>query len=712
MKINATLIKTILSFILAVLLTLGYFFIPKQFFSLDNKLRDFMFLMREDLPKTDKIVIVDIDEKSLKAYGQWPWSRDIITLLLTKIRDKGAGIIGLDIVFAEEDRSSPHKLVQKFPEIKQKLPNYDFLLAKCFQTSPIIGGYVFNFREEKAQEAPIIPAVVIRRNMKDNDTLFKPNSVILNIPILQDSLYSSGFFNNIPDPNGMIRSVPLIMEYDHSIYTSLALEMVRIYTNTNKLEVIGDEYGITNLAFGKFDIPVDEAGRLFVNFRGKAHHYNYISPVDIIEGKVQKEEIEGKFVLIGTSALGLFDLRAIPLDSTIPGVEIHANVIDNILQNDILHTPYNHQLVNIALIWFFIIFTMIFLSFFRSLYIILGGFFLLISTYYIFFILLFKYYLVLNLLFPLLAIAISFLLTMATDYVIEHKKVQEAKKILGKKVSPRVMDYLIKHSEEQLVASREVQASIFFSDIVGFTTISEKVGSPDKLISMLNTYMTPMVESIIKQEGTIDKFIGDAVMAYWNAPIEVPQHADKALTSAIEQIEMLHQINQIVTPKYGVVLDIGIGIHTGLVTAGDMGAEGRSDYTILGDNVNLASRLEGLTRVYDVQILISKDTYDALEKTHYRTRTLDLVEVKGKSVAIEIFEVICNTKNISEKELSLHHLAIKQFRNAKVQNALVLFKELEILHSSKIYQNYILRCQDFLDNPSKLFTPILKMLTK
>jgi adenylate cyclase len=297
------------------------------------------------------------------------------------------------------------------------------------------------------------------------------------------------------------------------------------------------------------------------------------------------------------------------------------------------------------------------------------------------------------------------------DYIISSRKEQEAKRMLGKKVSPAVMNFLLENSKDDLVKSREVEASVFFSDIRSFTTISEKIGSPDRLISMLNEYMTPMVDSIINHKGTIDKFIGDAIMAYWNAPLQIENYADMALKSAIEQIEMLQKINESITPKYDVTINIGIGIHTGLVTAGDMGSQGRSDYTVIGDNVNLASRLEGLTKQYGANILITKATYDKL-KGSYKIRPIDLVEVKGKSQAVEIFEVICNNKDISNEELERCNKGIVNFREGKVQEAHTIFTALNQERVCVLYEMYIHRSQYYIDNPDIPFSPILKMTTK
>jgi len=705
-------LKLLAAFLLSSLLTFSYLILPSTFFSLDNRLKDFMFLIRGELPKNNAIVIVDIDDKSLQKYGQWPWSRDTVAKLLNNIAQHKPGIIGLDIVFSEKDRSSPHLLKNKFKNLPKDLPNYDALLASTFQNAPIVGGYIFTFgNEHTPKDAPMIPAIIVQRGLKNNQSIFSPNSTILNIPILQDALYSSGFFNNIPDPNGMIRKVPLIMHYDHTYFTSLALEMVRIYSNENRINIAGHSDGVDELSFGGFHIPIDNLGRLFVNFRGPKHHYTYISAADILDNNITSFQLEKKFILVGTSALGLYDLRAIAYDSNIPGVEIHANVIDNLLTGDYLSLPNNHILYNILILWMLIFIMMYIFNQIRSWLTVPFALVLFYSLGYGLFTLMFDYGIILNLLFPLLAFTITLVLSIAIDYIISHKQKEEAKKILGKKVSPSVMNHLIQHADEDLVTPKEVNVTVFFSDIQGFTSISEKLESPDKLIDMLNTYMTPMVESIIKYQGTIDKFIGDAIMAYWNAPLEVENHADKAVSSAIEQIESLSKINNIIYPLYGVNINIGIGLHTGLVTAGDMGAEGRSDYTVIGDNVNLASRIEGLTRHYNVQILISDATYKAL-RSEYNIRPLDIVKVKGKSKAVEIYEVICNTQDISDVELTLYHKALKEFRTAHVVEAHQKFTYLEENYPCVLYAQYTKRCLYFLEHPDEEFSSILKMTNK
>jgi len=704
-------IKIVTAFLLSLTLSWAYLVMPQAFFSLDKRLRDFMFVLRGELPKNNSVVIIDIDEKSLKKYGQWPWHRDLFAELLNRLSEGGAGIIGLDIVFAEEDSSSPHQF-EKYLDSTKNLPNFDEILARSLTQTPTIGGYILTFEPNGEDRTPMIPAVFLQKGMGLGETsLLKPTGIVLNLELLQDSFYSSGFFNNTPDEGGMIRSVPLVMEYDGVIYSSLALEMIRIYSQQNKVTIIGDDIGVSSVEFGKFKIPTDKYGRLVVNFRGAGKYFQHISASDILSGDYNRSDIEAKFVLVGTSAVGLFDLRSIPFDNTIAGVEVHANVIDNILQGDFLSQPSEIVIYDLLVIWTIIFLFLLLFSFIGSWLIVPFAVVILYGLYTLSFYMLFTQGIVFNLLFPFVAYVLTLISSVGIDYFIESGQRKKINTMLGKKVSPAVRDYLLEHSDEHLAKPKEKMVTIFFSDIRSFTTISEVIGSPVRLIAMLNTYMTPMVENIVKYHGTIDKFIGDAIMAYWNAPIDIENHADKALQSAIEQIEMLKSVNAQITPEYNVTIDIGIGIHTGVVTAGDMGAEGRSDYTIIGDNVNLASRLEGLTKQYGAQILISKITYSLLQES-YKIRPIDLVEVKGKSEAVEIFEVICSNKTILDEEMQMYEKATKYFRDSDVKDAYKLYLMLEEKYPSKLYALYVQRCEHFINNPEVEFTQILKMTTK
>ena len=344
-------IKGSLTFLLALFLTWAYLVMPLTFFSLNNNLRDFLFNIRGELPKNDNIVIIDIDETALKHYGQWPWPRSVVSELIQKLSDSDAGIIGLDIVFAETDKTSPHSIASKIGVDASSLDNYDNVLAKTLSNTKTVGGYVFKFDEKIGDETPLIPATFIQDGLKNNNYFLEPIGIVPNINVLQDSLHTSGFFNNIPDEDGVIRRVPLLLRYEGVVYPSLALEMVRFYSDISKVKVKGDDFGVFKIAFGDFSIPTDYAGRMIVNYRGPKNHFTYISAADILNNNFDKKDVAGKFVFVGTSAVGLFDLRATPFDSAMPGVEVHANVLDNILKQDFLFEPVQLVLYDLAMIW-------------------------------------------------------------------------------------------------------------------------------------------------------------------------------------------------------------------------------------------------------------------------------------------------------------------------------------------------------------------------
>ena len=595
--------------------------------------------MRGEIKPSDNVVIVDIDEKSLKELGQWPWSRDKVATVLENLAGSDVGIVGLDIVFAEFDNSSPKRVLDKLGVKNIEAPDFDVILATTLANTPTISGYMFNF-QAKTQDvkAPNIATIVVEKNYTDSEYLPVANGVIPNIDVLQQNSYSSGFFNTIPDDDGVVRSVPLLVKYDSVIYPSLSLEILRIVYGANSIVV---EYGRSGISSVKLDdqvISTDRFGRLNLNYYGKSRLFKYISAVDIYSKNFKKEDIEGKIVLIGTSAGGLLDLRATPFDSVYAGVEVHATAIENILTKSYIKIPDWIEAVNILTIWLMIIFVFLISVFLGA---TLGALFFSMAvsgfiylSYYIF-----VYEgIVLSIVYPFFVSILLYLILTTLHYIFEAKQKELIKGKFAKKVSSAVAEMLIKQGDKDVFEAKEEEISIFFSDIRGFTSISEKLNNPKKLIEFLNLYMTPMTQIITDSQGTVDKFIGDAIMAYWNAPLKVENHADIAVQSAIKQIEELEKVNEILAKLGFPRIDIGIGINTGLAVVGEMGSKGRSDYTIIGDSVNLASRTEGLCKTYKAQILITEFTKDKLKK-EYNIEFLDEVKVKGKEKAVKIYKV-------------------------------------------------------------------------
>lgn len=672
----------------------GYLFLPLSYQNIDDRLRDFMFLVRGTTTASSEIVIVDIDEKSLQQIGQWPWDRRSVSHMIQNLSDAKAGIIGLDIVFSEEDKTSPHHFAKTY-NLPVSLPNYDQELAQTISKTPTILGYVFNFDpnvHNSHASIPQIPAVFIEKNFQNEDYLIIPTDVLSNIPIIQNSAYSSGFINNVPDAAGVIRSVPLVMRYEESIFPSLGLELFRIASNASKVTLDYSPTGIASIHIGTIAIPTDRNGRLYLNHRGPGKSFRYISASDVLEGHFDPSLIQGKFVLIGTSAYGLMDLRSNPFDNIIPGIEIHATAIDNMLHHDMLMRPDWIELVEIAMIIglaFSVFYPLARLKplLLLSLY-SLGFFALLYLNYY----LLFTHHLILNLFFMILTLSISIFAVLGMNFFFEHRQKEQVKKKFAQKVSEQVMNDLLSNEHQNALSTQEVEVTIFFSDIRSFTSISETLGSPERLVSFLNRYMTAMADPIIQTHGTIDKFIGDAIMAYWNAPNSVVNHADMAVSSALKQLSMRDELNQKFQIEFGIELDFGIGLNTGIVTVGDIGSDGRSDYTVIGDPVNLASRLEGLCKVYHVRLIISENTYRKLKKS-YVIRELDVVKVKGKTEPIRIYEILAEglASEPLAQELTRFHNALELYRKGEFLNACDHFKALFLDYSHPLYDLYSLR---------------------
>lgn len=700
------------SFIISAFLCSIYIFFPNLLDQFDAKFRDAFFIERGAIKTSQNVVIVDIDEASIKEFGQWPWSRDKLAKIIENLTLADVLVVGLDIVFAEPDRTSP-RLIAKTLGINENLDDYDLVFSEALANSPTILGYNFDLVDENStQNAPQIAAVFVERD-KQNDMVLKAFGANLNIPILQDSGYSSGFFNIVPDDSGVIRSVPLVISYEDVLYPSLSLEMIRAATGANRVVVDYDVSGVYQVSFDEFKIPTDRFGRMFINYRGGQKSFKYISAKDIFYNTFDKADISGKFVLLGTSANGIFDLRTTPFESVFPGVEVHANIIDNIITGDFIHKPSYADGLNILII-ITLSFSIVLLTTFLSFYFKIFSFFIasfgyLFACYYA----LFTHGIIINIVFGILSIILSFMTALIFDYFYNIKSEKAIKEKFASKVSKSVMEDILKHQDNHSLNIKNKEVTIFFSDIRGFTQISEKLDAT-ALIGLLNRYMQPMSEIIIKYQGTIDKFIGDAVMAYWNAPLDIKDHADKAVTASLEQLNALNLLNDELKKDGLPTIKIGIGLNTGNVVVGEMGCEIRSDYTVIGDAINLGSRVESLCKFYGSNLSITNFTKDKLTD-RYIFRFLDAVKVKGKNEPVEIYQVLGLGDAVGElkDELDRYHEAIKIYQNADFKGALAIFNELK--NSSKdnhIYALYAQRCADFIANPPENFNGVYEHTTK
>ncbi len=704
----------------------------------EYKIKDLMFKARGELKGNENIIIIDIDEKSLKELGQWPWSRDKVAHLLQNLSEYGVGIVGLDVVFAEPDNSSPKKVFQKMGLKSDDVIDYDDVLGDTIAQTPTIVGYVFALNDDgiAPEGRPKSSAVIIEQNKPENSYLIKPHRAILNVSQIQKNAYSNGYFNTVPDSDGIVRSIPLVMEYNGVIYPSLSLEMMRLVLEQTKITLQYDERGISQILLGELAIPTDFYGRMLVNYRGPQNSYRYISASDIYYKRVDALHVEGKIALLGTSAAGLLDLRSTPFDSVYAGVEVHANALDNILNKEFISKPIWAVGVDllsiglIVLITFALLLVPSALASFAILVVLNAS---VIGTHYY---LMVYEGILLNTILVLFALNVLFVLGQAINYFLEIKQKEMIKGKFASKVSPAVMNDILS-SEGDVLEGKEREITVFFSDVRNFTNISEAMGNPKKLIALMNTYMDPMTEIIIKSGGTVDKFIGDAIMAYWNAPTDVENHADKAVSASLEQLHRLNELNASIrqnsefesvvkmADKKGVpVIDIGIGLNTGVAIVGEMGSSGRSDYTVIGDPINLGSRLESLCKYYNSKLNISHFTKAQL-KGKYILRFLDLVTVKGKSEPVEIWQVhdfldapdLLDgvSKEVLLAELEEYHRAIALYKNASFKEALLLFEALNALPTKTnqaIYALYCERCEHYIEYPPTEFNGVFVHATK
>ncbi|MBI5874708.1 MAG: adenylate/guanylate cyclase domain-containing protein [Deltaproteobacteria bacterium] len=460
-----------------------------------------------------------------------------------------------------------------------------------------------------------------------------------NIPVIGKGAKGFGLFNILPDANdGVIRRSQLVFLYQGELYPSLALEALKNYMGGDIVLNVAS-YGVDSLFINDKNIPVDEAGRLRLNFYGKGGTFTTYSAVDVIKGRLPIEAIENKMVFIGATEKGIYDLRVTPMDPVYPGVEVHATVAANTLEDRFLI----HDARVIALDIFFMLFLPIglclSLAWIHRTFISLVIFLVFLSFYSITnFYLFSSYNLVPSAVYPLISLLLAYLLAEAYRNLVVESKGRYLKKAFGTYVSPALVSEILKDPDRLKLGGEKREITTLFSDIRGFTSLSEKL-SPEELVAILNEYLSPMTRIVLEEKGTLDKYIGDAIMVLCNAPLDLPEHPQKGCSIALRWIKELEKLNGVWKEKGYPSIAIGVGINTGDAVVGNMGADIRFDYTAIGDNVNLASRLEGMNKIYGTHIIASEST-QKLVANDFLFRELDMVRVKGKENPVAIYELM------------------------------------------------------------------------
>jgi adenylate cyclase len=599
------------------------------------------------------VVIVDIDEASLKEIGQWPWPRTILADLVTRLTELGVVAIGFDIIFAEPDRMSPSIAATSFRNLDddtrnklRTLPSNDEVFAQAIGRSRVVVGQAGSATAApRSQAEAALQTGFAVRGPDATPFLVTFAGLLRNVPVIEQAAAGRGVFSVLPERDGIVRRVPLVMRAQGAMAPSLSIELLRVVTNSSAILVRTDQAGVQSVAVPGLQVPTDQNGRFWVHFN-KHDPARYVSAKDVLQGRVPRDRVEGKLVLMGTSAVGLLDIKTTPVSAAIPGVEIHAQILESALTKSSLTYPNYAVGVELLVAVFVGLMIIIVAPMLRASTIIALGAIvaaaLIGTSWYLYS----QYNLLIDFTYPLISSTLVYLALVFMNYVKEQKQRQQIRAAFGYYLSPALVEQLARSPEKLVLGGEERRMTVLFSDVRGFTTISEHYKhDPQGLTRLMNQFLTPLTNSIIERKGTIDKYIGDAIMAFWNAPLDDPQQEINACEAALEMLARADKLNQQFKReaeqnggKY-MPLNVGIGLNTGPCVVGNMGSDFRFNYSVLGDTVNVASRLEARTKDYGVPIVIGAQT-EQQAKEKFATIEIDRIQVKGKSEPETVFTVL------------------------------------------------------------------------
>ncbi|MFY9685993.1 MAG: adenylate/guanylate cyclase domain-containing protein, partial [Pseudolabrys sp.] len=597
------------------------------------------------------VVIVDIDEKSLNSLGQWPWPRTRIADIITRLTQMGALVVAFDVVFPEPDRMSPGIAADTFRDLDdatraklRTLPSNDAILADAFRKSRVVLGES-GLPFAVAQTGALPPIGIATMGGDARPFLLHFPGLLRNVPVLEQAASGRGLFTIRPERDGIVRRVPVVMQAQGAIMPSLTLEMLRVVSGSNTVLIRSDRAGVQSAAVPGFVIPTDRNGQLWIHFapHDKAR---YVSAVDILEGRAPADSVAQRLVLIGTSAVGLLDSKTTPVDPLMPGVEVHAQVLENILTNSVLSSP-NYAigvelcaalLLGLVIIWLAPTLNPLLL-------LLVGATIVAISmgaSWYFYV----QNRLLFDFTYPLLSSVLVYLTLVFSNYISEEAQRRRIRSAFGQYLSPALVEQLAQSPDKLVLGGEDREMSILFSDVRGFTTISELYkDDPQGLTSLMNSFLTPLTNAIIEHKGTIDKYMGDAVMAFWNAPLDDANHEINACEAALEMLRRVDTLNsqrEQQAKESGqrfIPIKVGVGINTGRCVVGNMGSDLRFNYSVLGDPVNLASRLEGQSKNYGLPIILGSRTATAIGEK-FAVLELDCITVKGKTEPESVYTVL------------------------------------------------------------------------
>ncbi len=662
--------------------------------------------------ETTKIVIIDVDERSLKQEGRWPWSREKLAKLVEALQRQQVKLIGFDVVFSEEERNAVQQVLahsglsdQAKQELQPLIPvlDGDKKFAQAITQKTVLG---FFLHGAGGINSGVLPTPLLTVEPRDLDKVtinFMPDYTG-NLAVFANAALGEGFITTLPDVDGVMRRSPLVLRYENGLYSSLSLELARIYLNQSSIQLqmvkSGGQLRLESINLGNHKIYTDESGMALIPYKGKGKSYTYISATDILNNPNNMPVLKDAIVLIGTSALGLTDLRTTPLQTGYPGVEIHANLLDAIIQSvgDQNHMYYRPD-------WepglTFLILLLSGLAFVFILPMLEPAYMLAVAGAWLTLLVIVNLvsWKVSHLDFPLAILVISTfsiaILNIGYGFLRTNNQKREMKMLFGQYVPPAHVEHMLENHHLAGLEGESRHMTVLFSDIRSFTTISEGLKAT-KLKQMLNEFFTPITGIIFQHNGTIDKYVGDMVMAFWNAPLLDANHAEHAIDAALSMLIKVEELKPIFVAKGLPEIDIGVGINTGFMNVGDMGSMYRRTYTVLGDSVNLGSRLESLTKFYGVKLLVGEGTYDVAPQFLYRL--VDKIIVKGKREPVCVYEPVCRVEEASDsrkQRIEQYNQALAHYYSREWDAAEKILRQLHKADPErKLYKMYLERIDE------------------
>lgn len=709
-------------------------------YDIELKTLDMRFRLRGKRAPTSPIVIVTIDQKSQDVLGHWPFPRSRFAEALDVLKSAGAKVVAFDVTFPQPDENSALQAIRQVRKDYGSGPGGSTTFATELKTleagadndqkfadalsrydNAILGYYLLFTKEEtKTQNKELVagflnylsfqayPQVIHPEYGEHFDCLYcEADGVEPDLPKLAVPAKNFGFFNVVPDTDGVVRREPVIVRFQNSYYPSLDVATVLAYSNRtlDQVAVFFNPNGLERIDFGSIAIPTDPDGNVQIDFHGPSNTYPWYSLSDVVGGKLPdgedlKAAFRDKIVLIGPTATGIGDTRPTPFDSVFPGVEVHANFIDNLLTDHFIQRGLRENLIDIGFILLFSLGAGVLLSVARAtrataIVVILLGFFLWLA-YYLFA----SRRIWIAAFLPTATLALDYVGIVSYRFFFEEREKKKVRATFIQYLAPGVVDRLLEHPELLRLGGEEKELTAMFSDIRGFTAISEGL-SPGALVELLNEYLSEMTEIIFRNWGTLDKYIGDAIMAFWGAPYPQTDHPERACRAALEMVTALKKLQQRWEAQGRAQINIGVGINTGPMIFGNMGSKNRKNITIMGDNVNLASRLEGINKEFGTRLIISESTCHAAGHILV-VRELDLIRVKGKMKPVRIYELLALSEERDKFRdlVDRFHQGLENYRGGQWETATEIFEKLaQDYPDDKPSRVFLDRCRHLMGQP-------------